>query len=117
MLGINKGHNDKLLQPIRQFSLTEIFILEKKRWARVAQEVQNHILHRALVKIPSNLICIIESIKDMSMDISCRKRAGAKEYLCMPMILQLLLACLSPPPCSRLSSIQFLGSLVYNIEE
>ncbi len=60
---------------------------KKKRWARVAEEVQDHIIHRALVKIPSDLICIIESI---------RRRPGAEEDLCMPVILQLLLlACLS----------------------
>ncbi len=70
----------------------------------------DHIIHRALVKIPSDLICIIESIRDMSVDISCIKRPGAEEDLCMPVILQLLLACLSPP-CSRLSSIQFSGQL------
>jgi hypothetical protein len=58
----------------------------------------DHIIHRALVKIPSDLICIIESIRDMSVDISCRKRPGAEEDLCMPVILQLLLACLSLPP-------------------
>jgi hypothetical protein len=57
-----------------------------------------HIIHRALVKIPSDLICIIESIRDMSVDISCRKHPGAEEDLCMPVILQLLLACLSPRP-------------------
>jgi len=38
----------------------------------------DHIIHRALVKIPSDLICIIESIRDMSVDISCRKRPGAE---------------------------------------
>jgi len=32
------------------------------------------------------------------VDISCRRRLGAGKDLCMPMILQLLLACLSPPP-------------------
>ncbi len=63
------------------------------------------------MKIPSNLICIIESIRDMSADISCKKCPGAEEDLCMPVILQLLLACLSPPLCSRLSSIQFSGQL------
>jgi hypothetical protein len=99
MLGTNRGHNERLLQPTCQFSLAAIFILgKKKRWARVAQEVQDHIIHRALVKIPSDLICIIESIRDMSVDISCSKRPGAEEDLCMPVILQLLLACLSPPP-------------------
>jgi len=110
MLGTNKGHNDRLLQPTCRFTLATIFILgKKKRWARVAQEVQDHIIHRALVKIPSDLICIIKSIRDMCVDISCRKRPGAEEDLCM----QLLLACLSPPtpPCSRLSSIQFSGQL------
>jgi hypothetical protein len=30
----------------------------------------------------------------MSVDISCRKCPGAEEDLCMPVILQLLLACL-----------------------
>jgi hypothetical protein len=111
MLGTIKGHNDRLLQPTCRFSLAAIFILEKeKRWARVAQEVQDHIIHRALVKIPSDLICIIESIRHMSVDISCRKRPGAEEDLCMPVILQLLLACLSPrPQCGRLSSRQRLG--------
>jgi hypothetical protein len=62
------------------------------------------------VKIGSDLICIIESIRDMSVDISCRKRPGAEEDLCMAVILQLLLACLFPPS-SRLSSIQFSGQL------
>jgi len=71
----------------------------------------DHIIHRALVKIPSDFICIIESFRDMSVDISCGKRPGAEEDLCMPVILQLLLACLSPPICSRLSSIQFSGQL------
>jgi hypothetical protein len=71
-----------------------------------------YIIHRALVKIPSDLICIIESIRDMSVDISCRKRPGAEEGLRMPMILQLLLACLfTHPPFSRVSSIQFFGQL------
>jgi hypothetical protein len=97
MLGTNKRHNDKLLQPTCQFSLVVIFILEKKKWARVAQEGQDHIIHRALVKIPSDLICIIESIRDMYVDMSCKKRPGAEEDLCMPVILQLLLACLSAP--------------------
>jgi hypothetical protein len=40
---------------------------------------------------------IIKSIRDMSVDISCRKRPGAEKDLCMPVILLLLLACLSPP--------------------
>jgi hypothetical protein len=31
MLGTNKGHNDKLLQPTCRFSLVAIFILEKKK--------------------------------------------------------------------------------------
>jgi hypothetical protein len=31
MLGTNKGHNDRLLQPTCQFSLASIFILEKKK--------------------------------------------------------------------------------------
>jgi hypothetical protein len=39
----------------------------------------DHIIHRALVKIPSDLICIIESIRDMSVDISSRKCPGAEE--------------------------------------
>jgi hypothetical protein len=43
----------------------------------------DHIIHRALVKIPSDLFCIIESIRDMSVDISYRKRPGAEEDLCM----------------------------------
>jgi len=47
------------------------------------------------MKIPFNLICIVESIRDMSVDISYRRRPGAKEDLCMPVILQLLLTCLS----------------------
>ncbi len=99
MLGTIKGHNDRLLQPTCRFSLAAIFILgEKKRWARVAQEVQDHIIHMALVKIPSDLICIIKSIRDMSVDISCRKRPGVEEDLCVPVILQLMLACLSPTP-------------------
>jgi len=99
MLGTNKGHNDRLLQPTCRFSLAAIFIWgKKKRWARVAQEVQDRIIHRALVKIPSDLICIIESIRDMSVDISCRKRPGAEEDLCMPVILQLLLCWLVYPP-------------------
>jgi hypothetical protein len=37
----------------------------------------DHIILRALVK--TNLICIIESIRDMYVDISCRKRLGAEE--------------------------------------
>jgi len=49
----------------------------------------------------------------MSADISCRKRPGAEEDLRMPMILQLLLACLSPPNVV----FSFLGSLVYNVRE
>jgi hypothetical protein len=76
MLSIDKGHNDRLLQPTCRFLvLTTIFILgkEKGELARVAQEIQDHIIHRALVKIPSDLVCIIESIRDMSVDISCRK--------------------------------------------
>jgi hypothetical protein len=45
-----------------------------------------------------DLICIIESIRDMSVDISCRKRPGAEEdLLYMPVILQLLLALFIPP--------------------
>jgi hypothetical protein len=31
MLGTNKGHNDRLLQPTCRFSLAAIFILEKKK--------------------------------------------------------------------------------------
>jgi hypothetical protein len=54
--------------------------------------LMDHIIHRALVKIPSDLICIIESIRDMSVDISCRKCPGAEYDLCMTMILQVLLA-------------------------
>ncbi len=70
------------------------------------------------MKIPSDLICIIESIRDLTVDIRCRKRPGAEEDTCMPVILQLLLACLSPPPCSRLSSIHFSGQLgLYNVRE
>jgi hypothetical protein len=111
MLGTNKGHNDRLLQPTCRFSLAAIFILgekKKKGELELHKKSQDHIIHRALVKIPSNLICIIKSIRDMSVDISCRKRPGAEEDLCMPVILQLLLlACL----CSRLSSIQFSGQL------
>jgi len=47
---------------------------------------------------------------------AARKLPGAEEDLCMPVILQLLLACLSPHappprPCSMLSSIQFPGQL------
>ncbi len=37
----------------------------------------DHIILRALVK--TNLICIVESIRDMYVDISCRKRLGAEE--------------------------------------
>jgi hypothetical protein len=76
MLGTNEGHNDRLLQPACRFSiLATIFILgkEKGELARVAQEVQGHLIHRALVKIPSDLVCIIESIRDMFVDINCRK--------------------------------------------
>jgi hypothetical protein len=76
MLGIDEGHNDKLLQPACRFSiLAAMFVLgkEKGELARVAQEVQGHVIHRALVKIPSDLVCIIESIRDMSVDISRRK--------------------------------------------
>jgi hypothetical protein len=52
-----------------------MFVLgkEKGELARVAQEVQGHVIHRALVKIPSDLVRIIESIRDMSVDISRRK--------------------------------------------
>jgi hypothetical protein len=42
MLGTNKGHNDRLLQPTCRFSvLAAIFILgkEKGELARIAQEV------------------------------------------------------------------------------
>jgi len=31
MLGTNKGHNDRLLQPTWLFSLAAIFILEKRK--------------------------------------------------------------------------------------
>ncbi len=37
----------------------------------------DHIILRALVK--TDLICIVESIRDMYVDISCRKRSGAEE--------------------------------------
>ncbi len=37
----------------------------------------DHIILRALVK--TDLICIIESIRDMYVDLSCRKRPGAEE--------------------------------------
>ncbi len=77
-----------------------LFWGEKKRVSqscRRSLSLMDHIIHRALVKIPSDVICIIESIRDMSVDITCRKRPGAEEDLCMPVILQLLLACLSPP--------------------
>jgi phosphoribosylaminoimidazole carboxylase (NCAIR synthetase) len=45
ILGTNKGHNDRLSQPTSQFSLAAIFIMgkKKKREARIAQEVQDHI--------------------------------------------------------------------------
>jgi hypothetical protein len=49
----------------------------------------------------------------MSADISYRKRPGAEEELRMPVILQLLLACLSPPHVV----FSFLGSLIYNVRE
>ncbi len=58
----------------------------------------DHIIDRAVVKIPSDFIRIIESIRDMSTDIRCIKRPGGEEDLCMPVILQRLLACLPPPP-------------------
>jgi hypothetical protein len=70
----------------------------------------DHIIHRALVKIPSGLICIIESIRDMSVDISCRKRPGAEEDLCMPSDFAAAGGLFTPPAqCSRLSSRQRLG--------
>ncbi len=80
MLGIDEGHNDKLLQPACRFSiLAAMFVLgkEKGELARVAQEVQGHVIHRALVKIPSDLVCIIESIKNMYVDI-CRRKASKR---------------------------------------
>jgi hypothetical protein len=76
MLGTHEGHNDTLLQPACRFSvLATMFVLgkEKGELARVAQEVQGHVIRRALVKIPSDLVCIIESIRGMSVDISRRK--------------------------------------------
>jgi hypothetical protein len=76
MLGTNEGHNDRLLQLACHFSvLATMFVLgkEKGELARVTQEVQGHVIHRALVKIPSDLVSIIESIRDMSVDISRRK--------------------------------------------
>jgi len=76
MLGTDEGHNDRLLQPACRFSvLVAMFVLgkEKSELAKVAQEVQGHVIHMALVKIPSDLVCIIESIRDMSVDISRRK--------------------------------------------
>ncbi len=91
MLGTYKGHNDRLLQPICRFSLAAIFILGKKKrvsWSCTrSPSLMDHIIHRALVKIPSDLICIIESFRDMSMNISCGKRPGVEEHLCMPVIL------------------------------
>jgi len=84
MLGTDKGHNDKLLQPTCCFSVpATIFILgkEKGELAKVAQEIQDHIIHKALVKIPSDLVCIIESIRDMSVDISCRKASRCRRRL------------------------------------
>jgi hypothetical protein len=50
------------------------------------------------VKIPSDLICIIESMRDMSVDISCRKRPGAEEDLCMPVIFAAAAGLFIPPP-------------------
>jgi hypothetical protein len=38
-----------------------------------------HIMDRAIVKIPSDLICIIESIRDTCADMSRIKRPGAEE--------------------------------------
>jgi hypothetical protein len=76
MLGTHEGHNDRLLQLACRFSvLAAMFVLGKERGelARVAQEVQGHVIRRALVKIPSDLVCIIESIRGMSVDISRRK--------------------------------------------
>jgi hypothetical protein len=43
----------------------------------------------------------------MSVDISCRKRPGAEEDLCMPVILQLLLASLSSPPVTFIFCLSF----------
>jgi hypothetical protein len=103
MLGTNKGHND--------LTSSNIYFGKVKRWARVAQEVQDHIIHRALVKISSDLICIIESIRDMSVDISCRKRPGAEEDLCAIDFAAAAGLFINPLPCSRLSSIQFSGPL------
>jgi len=76
MLGTHEGHNDRLLQPACRFSvLAAMFVLgkEKGKLARVAEEVRGHVIHRALVKIPSDFVCIIESIRDMFVDISHRK--------------------------------------------
>jgi hypothetical protein len=53
----------------------------------------------------------------MSMDISCKKRWGAEENLCMLVTLQLLLACLSPPHVVGYVVFSFLGSLVYNVKK
>jgi hypothetical protein len=81
MLGTNKRHTDRLLRPTCRFSLAAIFILGKKK--RVSSSctrspmLMDHIIHRALVKIPSDLICIIESFRDMSVEISWGKRPGA----------------------------------------
>ncbi len=76
MLGTREGHDDRLLQPAWRFSVpTAMFVLGKEMGevARVAQKVRGHVIHRGLLKIPSDLVCIIESIRDMSVDISRRK--------------------------------------------
>jgi hypothetical protein len=71
------------------------------------------------VKIPFDLSCIIESIRDMFVDISCRKCLGVEEDLCMPVILQLLLCWLVYPPHHVVGQVgfSFMGSLVYNVKE
>ncbi len=81
MLDTNKGHNDRLLQPKCLFSLAAIFILGKTKKGELesctrSPSLMDHIIHRAVVKIPSDLTCIIESIRDMSVDIQFSGQLG-----------------------------------------
>jgi hypothetical protein len=70
------------------------------------------------VKIPSDLVCIIESIRDMSVDISCRKASRCWRRLMYASDFAAAAGLFIPPPCSVGSIVfSFLGSLVYNVRE